>query len=528
MFFTKKIFLKSKFSKDCRRMSFFAIAFVLFFFQEIKATAAYEQKSIYNTPVIEMIDSAVVCYASPFRVHPNVSYYDSLLWETNGYGHFSQTTVINPIYFPSLADSAAGFIKIYLTAFSSYGHTKDSLLLQLTTKAVAYAGPDVEMCEGDNVQLFASGGSTYQWNYPLSMCCPAIHNPIAWPPSTRTYIVTIGSPCGIASDSVTVFVNPKPQINISSQGPIFFCSGDSIKLTAPFINSYTYTWFHNSSPIPSSADTSHYATESGLYKVFVTDTLGCSNFSNILTVDALPLPTATINTSDSTAFCPGDSLIIFINTDTTNTYRWYKNNNLMLGCDNQPLTVYDSAFFHAVVTDTAGCYIHTPLIETVLLPTPPQPTITFANDTLLSSAPTGNQWFKNSQEIIGATGAAFFPVETGTYTVQVKSDYGCFSEMSEPFFFTGIDKKKPSKNTNINIFPNPAKETLYILFSNHKTVYALINIYNSQGQLLRSKEVSGISGITNVSLEGLSSGVYIFEVLTEKEIHHKRIIVKQH
>ncbi len=526
MSFTKKHKLKNTSTKI-----HFGIAFcvmVLFFLYSggIKAVTVYENKSTLNMPVIEMVDSAAVCYASPFHIHPYISACDSLLWETNGDGHFSQTTIINPVYYASLADSAAAYIKIFLTAFSSYGNTKDSLVLHLSTTAVADAGPDTEMCQGDNVQLFATGGSNYYWNYPLSMCCPAIHNPVAWPSSTRTYIVTVSGPCGTATDSVTVFVNPKPNVHISPQTALYFCDGDSIMLTAPYINNMSYTWFRNDTAIPSATDTLYYASEGGLYKVFVTDSLGCTNFSNILSVDALSLPSATISTSDSTSFCEGDSITLIVNTAPANIYRWYMNDSLISNNDNQPLTVYESGTYYAVVTDTAGCYISTSDTETTLWPAPPQPLITAHNDTLYSSSHVGNQWFKDNQTITGATDRAYFPTATGSYTVQVSSPKGCLSEMSEPYLFTSVFKNELLPDFDFVIYPNPAQKSLHIHFFNHQTQSVALKIYNYLGQEIYAEEKKIQNERISLSLLNFNSGLYILEIATELHKLQKKLIIE--
>ncbi len=79
----------------------------------------------------------------------------------------------------------------------------------------AQAGPDITTsCNTPDAQLSASGGGTYSWAPNIALNNPNIANPVARPPTTTTYTVTVTAPNGCESTaSTTVTINdPTPLV----------------------------------------------------------------------------------------------------------------------------------------------------------------------------------------------------------------------------------------------------------------------------------------------------------------------------
>ena len=96
-------------------------------------------------------------------------------------------------------------------------------------------GPDVEVCEGDEITLTAVNpdGAIITWNNSITDGTPFNQNP-----GTTTYTVTANLDNCIATDQVDVTVIPAPIIDA---GPdLFICEGESVTLTATGAN--TYVW----------------------------------------------------------------------------------------------------------------------------------------------------------------------------------------------------------------------------------------------------------------------------------------------
>jgi hypothetical protein len=113
-----------------------------------------------------------------------------------------------------------------VTVTDFYGcEATDDVFVEATALPVANAGADVTLCMGESTQLQASGGTTYQWGPTYGLNDPMVFNPVASPPFTTTYTVTVSSICGVATDQVVVTVNPKPWV-------LFLGLPDSVCLNA--------------------------------------------------------------------------------------------------------------------------------------------------------------------------------------------------------------------------------------------------------------------------------------------------------
>ena len=133
---------------------------------------------------------------------------------------------------------------------------------------------DQTICEGESVELFATGGTNYQWSPATGLNDPTISNPIASPTVTTTYdvIVTDDNNCS-SNETVTVFVNPAPAAYAGLDTDL--CIGEKLTLNAS--GGVSYSWSpaaslsgaNTASPIASPSVTT-------TYTVTVTDALGCT------------------------------------------------------------------------------------------------------------------------------------------------------------------------------------------------------------------------------------------------------------
>ncbi len=97
---------------------------------------------------------------------------------------------------------------------------------------------DNEICEGDTIQLLASGGTDFSW-FPLDgISDPNISNPLFFPEESTTYSVISSS--GTCTDSVsfTINVNPLPEANAGEDFAV--CLGDEVQLTGT--GGVSYLW----------------------------------------------------------------------------------------------------------------------------------------------------------------------------------------------------------------------------------------------------------------------------------------------
>ncbi|MDQ3192407.1 MAG: hypothetical protein M3Q58_12510, partial [Bacteroidota bacterium] len=181
------------------------------------------------------------------------------------------------------------------------------------------AGPDETTCNGQGVQLTATGGSTFNWSVlsgpPMQVgtnfSCNPCQSPVASPTSTTTYLLSsnLSSNC-IFTDTVTVFIVPAFPLNITPANPTV-CSGQSVQLNAnasdPSFQPYSYSWTPAAglsdpliaNPIATPIQTTTYIVE-------VTGNNGCIMFDTANVIVNGIAPTVTV--SADTNICFGQSV----------------------------------------------------------------------------------------------------------------------------------------------------------------------------------------------------------------------------
>lgn len=153
--------------------------------------------------------------------------------------------------------STPGPKKITLEVTSSCGSTKTEKIFTVNELPVANAGPDAEICNGEDFKLSgtATGGTgsfTYQWTSVPASSIPGANtpSPTVKPNQTTVYKLTVrdqATNC-ISTDEVQIKVIPAPviQFDIPNQE---ICSGETTKIvnltTIPSGENITWTSVNN-------------------------------------------------------------------------------------------------------------------------------------------------------------------------------------------------------------------------------------------------------------------------------------------
>jgi hypothetical protein len=84
-------------------------------------------------------------------------------------------------------------------------------------------------------------------------------------------------------------------------------------------------------------------------------------------------------------------------------------------------------------------------------------------------------------------------------------------DKTQKYFYSNVVKLKAGNEITALIYPNPATDHTYLSFSSLTEGNTSIQLFNSAGQLLRSKTISFHKGdnVFEVSLEGLPKGMYV-------------------
>jgi hypothetical protein len=111
---------------------------------------------------------------------------------------------------------------------------------------------------------------------------------------------------------------------------------------------------------------------------------------------------------------------------------------------------------YAVTVTVEGCTSPAGTVSVTVNPVPAVPTISGTNvicpnatTTLTSSAASGNQWYKGTEPISGATGQTLTVTQAGSYWVEVRNANGC-TAASTAFVVTRTTLSAPTISGNLS------------------------------------------------------------------------------
>lgn len=306
----------------------------------------------------------------------------------------------------------------------------------------AFTASNTSVCPGDCISFTDnSTGNPMAWFWTFSGA--ATGNSNAQNPSSVCYnnsgnftvTLQITNACGTFTHTQTGYiqVGAGATPNITANGPLNFCAGNSVTLSTNTVG--TYQWQLNGTAIPGETNASLIVTQSGSYTVSVSSG-SCAGTSNAIQVNVTPASTAIINALSSTTICTGETVILE-SVNAANTYQWLLNGNPLPGATSQQLSVNSAGNYTLIVSSINGCSA-TSAPTTVNVLTATTPTITSTNGQFsfcqgqslnLEATPglANYQWYLNNSIIAGATNANLVVTQTGAYTVSVGSANGCIT-----------------------------------------------------------------------------------------------------
>jgi len=332
---------------------------------------------------------------------------DSYLW-SNG-----ETT-------QSIAVYASGTYSVAVTDANGCSGASSPVTVvvnELPFSFIFATGP-TEFCEGDSVDLVARESESYLWSNGDTIRIITVTE-------SGTYSVTNydENGCSQVSNDITVTVYQNPTVGISASGPLMFCDGDNVTLTANVASplSIQYTW--NTGETTQSID----AEESGSYYVSVVDGNGCPGMSDTVDVEVWGLPEPEVTTVGTPSFCVGDTIFL-TTTEEFAAYLWTNT-----GDTTQTTYAVETGFYTVLVTDSNGCQALSPenLITINANPNPtttPDGTVEICDgDTLTITAVMAESYLWTT----GDTTQAIQVTQAGTYNVMATDENGCTGTSSD-------------------------------------------------------------------------------------------------
>ncbi|MBI3232817.1 MAG: SBBP repeat-containing protein [Bacteroidetes bacterium] len=227
--------------------------------------------TVLHPPQINLGPDTTICEGQAITIGASPVAGHSYDWSSDSIGFNSK--VSNPIVSPSTTT------KYFLT--ETVGNVKvcaatDSITITVNPAPAANAGLSDKICIKDSIMIGSNPvkGSSYTWSSIPSGFTSNISNPIVFPDSTITYILTetIDTTGCINSDTISITVNPIPKADFT------VAYNNLIETFFPINKTYkTYAWFFGD------GDSSYIITPTHKYKdnsdkqviLIVEDSNGC-------------------------------------------------------------------------------------------------------------------------------------------------------------------------------------------------------------------------------------------------------------
>ena len=390
--------------------------------------------------------------------------------------------------------------------------------LQLPALAV---GADKTICEGDTIEISASGNGTFSWSPAALLSEPDIENPLAFPAATTVFTVTLSDANGCeAKDSVKVTVLPAPILIVSNDTTV--CKNATVQLIADGATAYSWS---PAAPLSDPNIKNPIATVENTTTFTLTGTTG--SCAATATVTFTTHPDDLIDAGADLEVCEGEAITLAATGGTD--YNWQPEQFLENASKETPVaTLTATTTFTVSATDINNCISKDTITVNVL----PKPQVNAGADITL---PAGQSIQLN------ATGAAAYlwqpdqglndyavpdpiasPSFTLTYTVYGTGTNGCIATdeltitiKEEEFVYLPTAFSPNGDGTN----------DLYIIQYNPNFTFHQLTIFNRWGEIVF--ETTNQNHHWNGHIKNGPAPLGTYAVMVKGDVKGKVVIAKR-
>lgn len=423
----------------------------------------------------------------------------------------SDPTVANPEAYPATTTTYT------VTGTAANGCTQtDEITITVNPLPTISLTPNSSICEGEDIQLVASGGTGYTWSPAASLSCTNCPAPVATPAQTTVYTVEVSTAAGCSDTaSVEVFVATPASIGIPNDTAV--CPGESVTLN--IIGGVTYDWEPKVDITnANTANPTITPTQPRTYTVNIVDNNGCDIQG---TVDVGIYTPADPLAGTAQTICVGDS--VTLSAQNGLTYNWTPATSIIDPTVSNPTAVpAQTTTFTVEIVDANNC-VNT---DEVTINVQPLPAVDAGPDMAI---------YEDSRAVLQASGAQTYLWSPNVWIEDTASASTIiFPEDSIMYYVLGTDAFgcQNTDSVYVRVLPKPkfyvpnafspdgdGQNDLFIISYYQNFNLNSFKIFNRWGQLVfETDDVDqGWDGRTPGG-EPLPMGTYIFRIEGEDDL----------
>jgi hypothetical protein len=191
---------------------------------------------------------------------------------------------------------------------------------------------------------------------------------------------------------------------------------------------------------------------------------------------------------------------------------------------NYPNPPYNGAV-SVYAQNSCGVGETSPALPINIYAIPEKPIIRLENRIFSSSAPEGNQWYKDDELIPGATGQTYSPVLSGDYWTVVTVQ-NCVSEPSNVIHYIGVGIDY-SQLIGFTVYPVPSDGQVNVSFATSGAGKYTLTIINCLGSKVFEEHGTTFPGGTTryIDLSGSVKGLYFITISTKEGSAVRKVIL---
>lgn len=416
-----------------------------------------------------------------------------------------------------------------VTPYNLKGSAGNCPELSFNTESVnLIVSGSADICEGEAVELAASGATTYFWSPSEGLSNTMIAYPVAAPEVSTNYTVTASNEgrCTVQAN-IQIGVNPKPSLNIVSTDETGHQFNDGTIVSTPATGNgpFTYNWSNGASD----AELTNLAP--GVYFVTVTDSNGCIAVdSSEIQAFICPVLNVIVEQEHVSCYeqCDGTLAIISVeNAIAPLEFTWFD------GSTDPVKSGLCAGTFGLSVKDAKHCLIETSfeviqpdemviLVDGLGNETGEQNgfiEISLENHENIDILWTGPNGFSSGDEDI-------YGLAAGCYTLEISDTLSnCRANKT-----ICIEKLTGSQDIemaakDVLVFPNPARTQIFIKTPELWNERASVRMYSLEGKLILDETQGNPGSIMEINISGIDRGLYLLSVEGSNGIYRQKVEV---